>query len=747
MLDKFLKIERYNSHFSSTLFIISSLLLGIAIGLLLGEYAAKLQIIGDIYIGLLQMTVLPYIVFALIANIGRLNYIEAKLLTKYGLLVLLTLWLIGITCVWAMSIALPKLNHGAFFSSLLMESPPQIDFLKLFIPSNPFKSLTENSVPAVVIFSMLFGTASIGYKEHKSLLNHFDHVAKILLRVNSFVVMLAPIGIFSISASAAGTLTLEQFGQVQSYVLMLVATVILVTLVILPMLIVSCTPFSYRQIARESSNILLTVFVVGSVFVVIPLLTRSITRLFHSHIHTKSEHARLPDIVLPLAYPFPDIGKILSFVFIVFAGWFYDRPLDFLDYPGMLALGIFLSFGKLISALPFLLDLYHIPDDIFNLFIAVGVICGRFADLAGAMHLMTFTILTTAMMTGVFKIKWKMLIHSILISCLLLLGISLSIRTYLEHQIPVENQQKAQIMQMALLNNNVAYTVSNLSQPNPTSLKSGQHLLDRIRHTGVIRVGVHEDSLPFSFYNMDRQLVGFDIDLIMHLAEDLGVSVEFIPYESGYLHQQLEDDYFDIAISGISPSLGLLSSTRVLYSDSYLDVHLALVVPDHRRNDFSDFKSIGKLKNILAGIKEGSNFNSRINSLFPNFIVTELNSEDDIFNDPEYSNHILLTSAEGGSAWTLINPDYVVVNPFVDRHGAPLVIVISEQDLILEHFISSWIKLKQTDGTIDAIYAHWILGKTITENKPRWNLINHVLNQENTNIHENNKPYVSDDNL
>jgi len=718
MIDKLLKIEHYNNNFSFTLKILVSLLLGVAFGLFMGDYASKLQVLGDIYIGLLQMTVLPYIVFALIANIGRLSYIEARLLTRQGLLVLLTLWLIGMLSVWIMSIALPHLEQGVFFSSLLVESAPKIDFLKLFIPANPFLSLTENSVPAVVLFSMLFGAACIGYKEHKTLLEHFDHIAKVLLRVNSFVVTLTPIGVFGIAASSAGTLTLAEFGRVQAYVLMLIGSVLLVTLVVMPLLIVSCTPFSYRQIARESRNVLLTVFVVGSVFVVIPLLIKGITRLFHSHVMAKSEHARIPDLVLPLAYPFPDMGKILSLVFIVFAAWFYDKPLEFLDYPEMLIIGLFLNFGKLITALPFLLDLYQIPDDVFNLFITVGVLCGRVADVAGAMHLMTFTILTTALMTGLFKIKWSVLIRSGLISLLLFFCVGLAIRTFLE-QHSLSNNQGTQILQMQLLNDRVGYTVSSLSQPNPITLKPGQHLIDRIRQRGVIRIGIHEDSLPFSFYNAKGQLVGFDVDLMMNLADDLKVAIEFIPYESEYFLQQLEDDHFDIAVSGITPNPSLLASTRILYSSSYLDTHLALVVPDHKRKQFSDYNQIKKLKNIHVGVRKESNFSDRIKGLFPDFKVTELDSEAEFFKLPEFRDQILLTTAEGGSAWTLLNPSYEVVTPFSNHQGAPLVIAVGGEDLMLEHFITTWIKLKQTDGTIEMLFKHWIHGETTTEQESR----------------------------
>ncbi|NOQ13286.1 MAG: cation:dicarboxylase symporter family transporter [Methyloprofundus sp.] len=715
MTDSNINKDHHNCNFSSTKYIIGSLVLGLTFGLLIGEQAAKLQVLGDIYIGLLQMTVLPYIMFALIANIGRLNAIEAKLLTRQGVLVLISLWLIGIFSVWAISMALPKVDNAAFFSSLLIESAPKINFLQLFIPANIFLSLSDNAVPAVVLFSMMFGAACIGYKEHQSLLEYCNNVTKILLRVNSFVLMLTPVGIFGIAASAAGTLTLEEFGRVQAYVLMLVAAVMLVTLVVMPLLIVSCTPFSYRQIFRESRNALLTVFVVGSVFVVIPLLIKGVTRLFHEHITTQSKHSRIPDMVLPLAYPFPDMGKLLSLVFIVFAAWFYGRPLDFLDYPEMLVIGLFLNFGKLITTLPFLLDLYHLPDDIFNLFFAVGIICGRTADVAGAMHLMTFTILTTALMTGLFKIKWGILIRNGLISLLLFFCISLGIRGFLEQQRSIVHPQD-QILQMQLLNDRVHHTVSSLSMPNSVTLEPDQHLIDRIRQRGAIRIGIHEDSLPFSFYNAQAQLVGFDIDLMMYLAEDLQVAIEFIPYESGYLLQQLENDHFDIAVSGITPNPRLLASTRILYSSSYLDTHMALVVPDHRRKQFSDIKQYSKLKDIHVGVRKESNFAARINGFFPGFKVIELDSEADFFDLPAFRNQVLLTSAEGGAAWTLLNPDYDVVTPFSIHQGAPLVIAVGGQDLMLEHFISTWIKLKHTDGTIDTLFKYWIQGEA-TKNK------------------------------
>ncbi|WP_221898352.1 substrate-binding periplasmic protein [Bathymodiolus japonicus methanotrophic gill symbiont] len=263
----------------------------------------------------------------------------------------------------------------------------------------------------------------------------------------------------------------------------------------------------------------------------------------------------------------------------------------------------------------------------------------------------------------------------------------------------------------------IPHSISSLSIPNSVALDPGQHLISRIRQRGVIRIGVNEDKLPFSFYNSSGHIVGFDIDLMMSLAEDLQVTIEFIPYESGLLIQQLEEDHFDIAVSGITPNLSLLASTRILYSRSYLDIHLALIVPDYQRKQFSDMQQISALKNIHVAVRKESIVADRISGLLPASKISEFDSVDDFFKQPEFRQQVLFTSAEGGSAWTLIYPGYAVVTPFSGHQGAPLVIAVGGEDLMLEHFISTWIKLKQTDGTIDTLFRHWIQGKTDTQKR------------------------------
>ena len=55
---------------SLTFRIISGLVLGALTGLFFGEEAAGLQVIADVWIGLMQMTVLPYVMVSLISGLG-----------------------------------------------------------------------------------------------------------------------------------------------------------------------------------------------------------------------------------------------------------------------------------------------------------------------------------------------------------------------------------------------------------------------------------------------------------------------------------------------------------------------------------------------------------------------------------------------------------------------------------------------------------------------------------------------------
>ena len=62
----------------------------------------------------------------------------------------------------------------------------------------------------------------------------------------------------------------------------------------------------------------------------------------------------------------------------------------------------------------------------------------------------------------------------------------------------------------------------------------------------------------------------------------------------------------------------------------------------------------------------------------------------------------VVLTAERGSAWTLMYPQFSVVVPTPGTIKVPLAYPIARHDAAFAAFINAWIELKKKDGTIDA---------------------------------------------
>ena len=107
--------ERRTLRVSLSTAILIGLTLGIVFGLLVGEYAAPLRTLGNAFIALLQMTVLPYIMVSLVISIGALSPRRAWQLAKKAGLLLLGFWALGIAVVVIIPLAFPHLTSASFF--------------------------------------------------------------------------------------------------------------------------------------------------------------------------------------------------------------------------------------------------------------------------------------------------------------------------------------------------------------------------------------------------------------------------------------------------------------------------------------------------------------------------------------------------------------------------------------------------------------------------------------------------------
>ncbi len=703
--------------------------LGIACGLFFGDYTARLQVVGDAYVGLLQMAVLPYIIVALLANLGKLSLRQGRRLFVEGGLVMLVLWILGLFGVWVFAHALPEWKAGSFFSSAVVETPDGVSFLELFIPSNIFSSLARDAIPAVVAFCVAVGIALASLPNKRIFIDQLEVLSHALTRVNHFVVRLTPIGVFAISAHAAGTLSLAEVERLQAYAVVYTAAILLMTFVVLPVLIASITPLRYREVLTVSKAALITAFATGKLLVVLPLLIEATEELFRQRFPQSPDEedtAPAADVLYPLAYSVPHLGKVMAILFIPFAAWFVGDAMTADEYPGFLSAGLFSSFGGPLLSIPFLLEMMRLPNDMFQLFLLSGVICGRLGDLLGAMHLVAFSMITTCLFTGDLELRARRLLKFLGVSTIAGLALLIAARASLQFSLRYVEPRDEVIANMQLLDEPVEAVLLDDPGPNPAPLRAGQSLLSRIQERGVIRIGYDSDKLPFAYFNIHNDLVGYDINFAHELARDLGVKLEFVPFLRGQLAEQLRDDHFDVVMSGLVGTME--RAQRMMHTRSYLDVTLALVVEDHRVRTFGDMELLRKTPDLRIGFVDLSEgLVDRLQVVLPDATFVELPSNRQFFQGAHKDLDAFLTGAETGSAFTLFYPDFEVVIPSGRQVSMPLFYAIGNRDEEMRDLLEHWMDLREKDGTESRLYDYWILGQQQELSRRRWCIMRDVL--------------------
>ena len=699
--------------------------LGVALGVFLGEPAGALSVVADGYIKLLQMTVLPYVTVSLISGLGSLQYAQAKILfVKVGGLLLL-LWALTLVLVFLMPLSFPNWEAASFFSSALVQPRQEFDFISLYIPSNPFYSLANNIVPAVVLFSALIGIALMGIENKGALIDVLNILNRALSAATRFVVRLTPIGVFAIAANASGTMSVEEFGRIQVFLISYVAMALLISFWLLPGLVTALTSIPHREILVATKDALMTAFVTGNLFIVLPILSETSKTLLRKH-DLITEDDNTTDIIVPASFNFPHTGKILSLSFILFAGWFANAEVPIEQYPTFAATGLMSFFGSLNVAVPFLLDLFQIPADMFELFVATGVINARFGTLVAASHIVVLAVAGTCAATGAIVWDARRLIRFAIVSLAATAVTIGGLRFYFTTMLDQEYHRDQVVTGMHLLRERVDATVYREEPELSTEDDPARARLAQILDQGVLRVGYFPDSLPYAYFNRDEQLVGLDVEMAHILADELGVSLQFVPMARSRLNEQLHAVYCDVIMSGFPVTTP--RAAAMTFSQPYLHETLGFLVRDHRRRDFVTRDAILAQTSLLVAIPAVDYIRVLAQSFLPDSAEVELADNLFDFFEADMSDvDAIAMTAERGAAWSLLYPRYSVVVPQPNVIRLPLAYPVARGDQDLADFLTTWIELKKSDGTIDRLYDYWILGQDAEPRTPRWSIIRDVL--------------------
>jgi len=705
--------------------------LGLLTGLFFGDRVAFLRVGGDIFIAALQITVIPYVMVALITSLGRLDLKDARTLALKAGSVLLLLWAIGLTIVFLAPQAFPDWPAASFFSTSQIKDPPPVDFLRLYIPSNVFYALSNAIVPAVVVFSILLGVALIQVPRKERLLDVLSTVGEALMRVTGYIGRLAPYGVFAITAAAAGTTDVGELARLQVYLVLHASLALLLSLWILPGLIAVLTPLRYIDVLRAFRGPLVTAFATASLLIVLPVLAADGKRLL-AEADPKAngpdpEAKSAIDILVPAAFPFPSMGLVLALLFVLFAGWLIGAGVAPADYPLIAGAGLASLFGGTVLALPFLLDLLRMPADLFQVFVTMDVVTARFGTLAAGMHVIALALIGSYAMQGRLRIELGRLVGFALVTLVLLGAVLVGVRAFYSHVFVAPFTKDQVLTGLALKDEPQPHEVFR-EWPESLAPRDGSTAFARITESGVVRVCYRGSDYPSAFINSDGDLVGFDIEMTHHFARHLDARIDFLPAGSvSDAARRLERGECDVFMSllPIAPETTL----SFTLTQSVLNGAVGLVVEDWRRRAFRTWRGIreqGALRIAVAGEDAQLRF---LEQLLPE-------AEPVLFSDNAELNTLLaeqppafdalLMAAEEGAAWSIRFPRYTLVTP-TPVLLAPFGYAVVPGDGQLLAFFDAWLQNARSAGIIDRLYRYWMLGEIDATRPPRWSIARDVL--------------------
>lgn len=270
------------------------ILIALAGGTLFGIYFPELTIwiswIGDLFLKLLKMVIIPLIVSSIITGIAGIGSSE-----NLGRLGLKTIGFYMVTSLLAILLGLFLVNviqpgTGADLSfAESMTTLPAADqsigqLLLASIPENIFNSLATGNMLPIIFFAMVFGffTNLTAEKHQKVIHGFFSSVFEVMMRITMSVIKLTPYGVFAIIATVISKYAGDQAGLTQIfsrmglYMITVLAALFahsMITLHVIVWVTARINPFKHL---RNMSTPLLTAFSTSSSSATLPLTMEAV---------------------------------------------------------------------------------------------------------------------------------------------------------------------------------------------------------------------------------------------------------------------------------------------------------------------------------------------------------------------------------------------------------------------------------------------------------------------------------------
>lgn len=310
--------------------VLAGFILGVGLGVILGEQATALKPLGDLFIAAIKMLVAPLVFCAIVVSITSLG--SGTSLKRLSFKTLAMFMLTG-TIASLIGLTVGSLiDMGGSLELATTEVrernvPGFAQVLLDMIPVNPFASLAEGKVLQIIVFAALVGIAinQIG-KKAEPLKHTIQAGAEVMFQLTRMVLQLTPIGVFGLMAWVVGEYGLSMLLPLGKFIgAIYIAALIHITFVY-GGLVKFGAKLSPIQFFRKAMPAQLVAFTTASSFGTLPASTRAT--------ETMGVSKKYGAFVLPLGATMnmDGCGGIYPAIAAIFIAQIYAIPLDMTDY-------------------------------------------------------------------------------------------------------------------------------------------------------------------------------------------------------------------------------------------------------------------------------------------------------------------------------------------------------------------------------------------------------------------------------
>ncbi len=321
--------------------IFSGIILGILAGLFLHghQYPALLALltfIGQVFIRLIQMVVIPLVVSAIIIGITSVG--DNRQLGKFGTKMIFYYGIITVAAVTIGSILALVFKPGlgaagyitansasevqASVASAMAEQQGNILNIFLgFIPNNPMHSFAMGDMVPIIVFVLIFAVALAKVGDvNRPIVSFFESVFAATMKITDWIMFLAAPGVFALTASAVSSFGIDIFASISKYLLVLLIGFMLQLCVVYPLFLKFFSKVNIGMLYSAVAEAMMVAFGTASSSATLPLTIACCEKRGISH--------KISSFVLPLGATLNMDGTaLLQTVAVIFLAQAYGVAL------------------------------------------------------------------------------------------------------------------------------------------------------------------------------------------------------------------------------------------------------------------------------------------------------------------------------------------------------------------------------------------------------------------------------------